>query len=54
MFVEVLAKYLIQVVRCIWQGLPQTYINSLTISNKSSNMYFTKTSTKVYSQFNKI
>jgi hypothetical protein len=64
---EVLVKYiwllllylvkledLMKVVRCILQGLPQTYIHSLTRSSKSSKMFLATTSTNVYSQFNKI
>ena len=43
-----------KVVRCIWQGIPQTYIHSLTRSKTNSQMYFTMTSTSVYSPLNKI
>jgi hypothetical protein len=32
----------------ILQGLPQTYIHSLTRSDNSSKMYLARTSTKVY------
>jgi hypothetical protein len=47
-------KITIKDVRYILQGLPQTHIHSLTKSNKSCKIYFTTTSTNIYSQFNKI